>query len=281
MVFKKGHKHSEETKEKIRQANLSRQSWLGKKHSEETKRKMSEAQKGKKFSKEHRQRLSQNKLKYFKDESKKKKMRVILKKCSLQRWSQPNARKKHSQIMKSKIRTKEHNKKIGDAQKGKIISEEHKKKVSIAMKGRKPPITSQTFEEYYGEEKAKEMKTNISKLHTGKKLTKEHIEILRSQCGEKSPTWRGGLSFEPYTNKWTEKLREKIRKRDGFCCTLCAKSQNQFNEKLHIHHIDYDKKNCSEGNLISLCRRCHLKTNYKRKLWMPLFQKMIQVRNHD
>lgn len=43
-----------------------------------------------------------------------------------------------------------------------------------------------------------------------------------------------------------------ILKRDNYKCQSCYHSSY-----LQIHHIDGDKKNNSEDNLIVLCRRCH------------------------
>lgn len=75
--------------------------------------------------------------------------------------------------------------------------------------------------------------------------------------GERNPAWKGGISFEPYAIGWSRKLKESIRKRDGYICQECGKPQAECLEKLCVHHIDYDKKNLNENNLISLCRSCH------------------------
>ena len=45
--------------------------------------------------------------------------------------------------------------------------------------------------------------------------------------------------------------------------------------KLDVHHIDYDKKNNDPKNLISLCRKCHMKTNKNRKYWTKYFQNKL------
>ena len=44
-----------------------------------------------------------------------------------------------------------------------------------------------------------------------------------------------------------------------------------------IHHIDYDKNNCKEDNLIFLCENCHNKTSQKskRKEWSIILMKKI------
>ena len=46
--------------------------------------------------------------------------------------------------------------------------------------------------------------------------------------------------------------------------------------KFHIHHIDYDKKNSVEMNLITLCAKCHSKTNYKRDNWKTYFKPIME-----
>jgi len=85
--------------------------------------------------------------------------------------------------------------------------------------------------------------------------------------GKNSPRWNGGKSFELYPQNWVESLREVVRKRDNYKCKICGLPQQECFRKLDIHHIDYDKKNCNINNLISLCHRCHIKTNSKRIEW--------------
>ena len=84
---------------------------------------------------------------------------------------------------------------------------------------------------------------------------------------DKHPNWQGGKSFEPYTTDWTITLKRAIRERDNYICQLCSQYGNI------VHHIDYNKKNCNSENLITLCRKCHIKTNYNREIWKKKFQK--------
>uniref|UniRef100_A0A6H1ZX55 Putative homing endonuclease n=2 Tax=viral metagenome TaxID=1070528 RepID=A0A6H1ZX55_9ZZZZ len=56
---------------------------------------------------------------------------------------------------------------------------------------------------------------------------------------------------------------------------ICQFVKYRF-EKLTIHHIDYNKKNNDELNLISLCRKCHSKTGGKRKYWQNYFKEKVQ-----
>lgn len=86
---------------------------------------------------------------------------------------------------------------------------------------------------------------------------------------EKHPNWRGGKSFELYGKEFNKQLKLKIRKRDNYICKKCGKIER--NIAFDIHHIDYDKKNNNEKNLITLCKSCHMKTNHNRKYWKEYF----------
>jgi hypothetical protein len=97
------------------------------------------------------------------------------------------------------------------------------------------------------------------------------VNLGRSRIRENAPGWKGGKSFEPYTTDFDEVLKEKIRDRDGRVCQVCGVPEYELYEKLHVHHIDYNKKNCLETNLISLCRKHHVKTNFRREFWYEFF----------
>lgn len=77
---------------------------------------------------------------------------------------------------------------------------------------------------------------------------------------ENSPLWRGGSAYGEYPVEFNAKLRAKIRKRDNYQCRNCSKKQRS----LDVHHIDANKQNTSEDNLISLCRSCHRKAHWGR-----------------
>lgn len=94
--------------------------------------------------------------------------------------------------------------------------------------------------------------------------------------GKNNSNWRGGKSFEPYGMKFNNELKEKIRERDNYECQYCTKKQER--EKLDVHHIDYNKKNNSKINLISLCKKCHGKANFNRKHWTRYFQMQMFIK---
>lgn len=87
-----------------------------------------------------------------------------------------------------------------------------------------------------------------------------------------------GNSHAPYPLTFNNFLREQIRERDGRVCQLCGLPEDQnFTRKgelrkLDVHHIDYNKHNLDESNLISLCLKCHRFTNRnKREYYTKLF----------
>ena len=62
-----------------------------------------------------------------------------------------------------------------------------------------------------------------------------------------------------------EALRELVLEEQNYECLLCGCDLG-FTYP-HLHHVDYDKKNCSKDNLVFLCPRCHGKTNSNRDFW--------------
>jgi len=107
---------------------------------------------------------------------------------------------------------------------------------------------------------------------------KGHIPWNKGLQSIKQPNWQGGISFEPYGIEFNKELKEKIRKRDNHVCQECGKTQKELKRKLQIHHIDYNKQNNSSLNFISLCLKCHIKTNYNRTHWKRYFQMKILIK---
>ncbi len=79
-----------------------------------------------------------------------------------------------------------------------------------------------------------------------------------------------------YSSVFTHSFRRSIRVRDGNVCQLCGATRGAVD--LPVHHIDYDKHNCSERNLITLCLSCHNKTNFNRDRWRRFFTRLMQER---
>ena len=159
---------------------------------------------------------------------------------------------------------------------GKHHSEETKRKISLANLGKTSWNEGLTKETSEGLRRVSEFqKGRIVLESTRKKISKKISEI---NWGANNPNWRGGLSFEPYDKTFNSKLKEKIRERDNYLCQECGKGQEKLKNKLSTHHIDYNKKNSNPHNLISLCRKCHLKTNSHRKHWEEHFKMKMFIR---
>jgi hypothetical protein len=96
---------------------------------------------------------------------------------------------------------------------------------------------------------------------------------LRYQ-GRGNPNYKGGGSLEIYPSVWTKELKELIRQRDNHKCQNCGTTEEQligYHKKLDVHHIDYNKKNSNPSNLISLCKKCHMKSNHRRDFYSRFY----------
>ena len=65
------------------------------------------------------------------------------------------------------------------------------------------------------------------------------------------------LNGDTYPKEFNTVLKEKIRKRFKNRCALCGKHQKYQETKFDVHHIDHNKHNQNEGNLIPVCDSCH------------------------
>lgn len=136
-----------------------------------------------------------------------------------------------------------------------------------------PPNKGKTYEKMYGKKRAKQMKEEISSRGKGKR----HSPKTEFGKLEKHPSWLGGISFEPYGIDFNKKLKRRIRERDDYLCQNCGKKELSLKKVLSVHHIDYDKQNNCEYNLISLCPNCHTQTNNQREIWKKRFKYLILI----
>ena len=114
--------------------------------------------------------------------------------------------------------------------------------------------------------------SDISKLKISKSLI--------GKFGNLSRNWQGGLSHQGYPHYFNDKLKLEIRSRDNFICQYCNISEKNYtkqtNHCLDIHHIDYNKDNCNNLNLITLCNKCNVKANGYRDYWFAYYTYIIQ-----
>lgn len=147
--------------------------------------------------------------------------------------------------------------------KGRVLSEEHKRKLSESSKGRiisqeQKDRISKTLKEYF------KINPNpfAGKTHTTATKRKLRIKNLNKYDGPKHPQWQGGISNLPYAFEWPE-ISLKIRTRDNNICQ--NPTCEQRDTRMTVHHIDYNKLNNQEHNLITLCSSCNCKANFNRK----------------
>jgi len=224
---------------------------LGSKHTDEAKRKTSASCKG---------RVPWNKGVKMSEESK----------------------KKLSESLKKKWATEEYRTKLSEAHmgqtawnKGVSMSEESKRKVSETKKKQNRKHTKE-FKRYLSKINSGENNAFYGRTHTEE--TKKRIAL--HFIGEKCNFWRGGIAQEPYCNAWGDKnFKEDIKERDNYGC------QNEdcwgTSDKLCVHHIDYNKKNCHPRNLITLCVSCNARANSNRTYWTEYYTNRLVENNPE
>ena len=253
MGFKKGNKSwntglTKETDERLKKMGEKRRGIIV---SEKTRKNLSDSLKGRIFSEEHRKNMSKSKTgennpfygKHHTEEAKMKK----------------------SEKLKNREFSEETRKKMSEKQKGIPKSEETRKKIGESHKGIPNPKCSETRKRLFKEGKLKPTNGCFKR-------------------GELHPSFNNWSSREPYGEDFSPELRENIRKKYNYRCQECFRHQDELFRntivgmrrcKLMIHHIDYNKKNNKEDNLIPLCNSCHQQTNFKREEWTNYFQDKV------
>jgi hypothetical protein len=183
---------------------------------------------------------------------------------------------------KGKKLSEEHKKKLSDAHKGLLVGNKNpakrkdvREKMSKALKGKKRTLEQNEKNRiaHLGQKQSKASNIKRSITLKGYKVSAEtRMKIGLGHKRDKCYFWRGGISFEPYGLEFNEDLKEVIRNRDRRKCTICCKTELENNKRLCVHHINYNKKDNNPKNLISLCNKCHSKTNSNRKYWINYFK---------
>ena len=158
------------------------------------------------------------------------------------------------------IFTQKHRSNISKSKKGLKLSKKHKQNLSKALKGKNRGKNNGMFKKSYW-------------------LGKKRPKLSKQMLGNKR-NYIHGKGYEPYSIKFNNKLKESIHKRDNYTCQNCGMTRKehfkQYNRKLDVHHINYNKKNCKEDNLITLCKKCNLRANSNRDYWFAYFTYIIE-----
>ena len=114
-----------------------------------------------------------------------------------------------------------------------------------------------------------------------KKLLNSYRAKRCSSCANRITSYIHGQGYEPYSSEFNNQLKEKIRKRDNYQCQNCSMTEEEhlivYGRDIEIHHIDYDKENCNDNNLITLCKQCNLRANTNRDYWYAYFIYLMEI----
>ena len=159
---------------------------------------------------------------------------------------------------------------------GKKRTKEQRKNISLAHIG----IQAKEKHPMWGKKHTKEAKKKMSLAKKGFKHSEDtKRKMSKSRSGENNYFWKGGISFSPYAPSFNNKLKEIIRERDNYTCQ--NPSCNVIYRNISCHHIDYDKLNSSENNLICLCSKHHGQTNSYREFWQFFYEEIMDMKNRS
>jgi len=127
----------------------------------------------------------------------------------------------------------------------------------------------------------KKSREKISEANKGKIISEEHRKNLSLALGGTGISGENAI----YSEAFSRELKLKIRKRDNFKCQISGMTEEEhikkFEKALTVHHIDYDKKNCKEDNLITLSNIWNSKVNKlsEREYWTKYFKDIIKEKS--
>jgi len=90
---------------------------------------------------------------------------------------------------------------------------------------------------------------------------------------EHHPNWKGG--HRGYSEFW-QKIKKNILDRNNYICQLCGITNGIDSNPICCHHIDYNRNNMKESNLVTLCKKCNGRVNSKREYWVDYFHNLLQ-----
>ena len=170
---------------------------------------------------------------------------------------------------------------------GKRISKIHKEKIKKALTGRRLSKEHRSNLSKSHKDPSLEVRKKISigtkrglinKGYTPDVISKLTKEAMKNFSGENSPHWKGGIAYEPYCQLWGDiEYKNDLKNRDNhqcqnpYCGITRMLSLKVYSQDLHLHHINYTKKDCNPKNILSVCCRCNSKSNFNREIWQFLY----------
>jgi hypothetical protein len=164
------------------------------------------------------------------------------------------------------------------AKTGEFCTEETRLKLSKSLKGKFLREENPNFGNKWSSEQKKKQSKLMIKIMS-------NPEIKTKMLGKNNPCWIDGRSFYPYPAEFNYILKEQIRNRDNHECQNCGMTEEEhlskYEKVLDVHHIDYNKENLKEYNLISLCHPCNAIANYNRKHWENFYINILNEKYYD
>ncbi len=97
--------------------------------------------------------------------------------------------------------------------------------------------------------------------------------------GQKNGRYVHGQADLPYPMGFTTRLKRHVRDRHDGKCALCGSDEvGNGKRAMDVHHIDYNKENLDQWNLVPLCRVCHGKMHGSapsRKEWSAKLLRLL------
>lgn len=243
----------------------------------ERRRKLSEARTGKKLSEEHKRNMSVSRERFRnspefveyckhmsetlkgvpKPKPKTEGYKITSSEAAKKRWQDPEYRDKTIKGMVEKRSTPEYCNLRSKISKKQMENPEARKRVGDANRGRSPSSKARAL---------------LSARSRGENNPMYGVHLTR----EMNPSWKGGISFEPYCPKFNREFKERVRAYFGYQCIECGTPQN--GKKLGVHHVNFDKMSCCNDVVplfVPLCNSCHAKSNFNRPYWEQHFTELI------
>lgn len=251
-------------------------------HTQETKDKISDAHRGKKLSPETRKRMGDaqrgikncNYGKHPSDETRKKMSIAAKQKPPMTE----ETRFKLSVASMGRHHTEEAKKKISVGNKGKPKSEDHRKKISDMVRNPSAETRAKMRASHTGVPLSETHRKNLIAATVGKHIISPEacMRMSVARKGSLNPQWKGGISFEPYCQKFNNEFKERVRSFFNHACVECGQTQTTY--QLHVHHVNFNKQSCCDNTqplFVTLCHSCHSRTNHNRAFWEYWFVEMI------
>lgn len=177
-------------------------------------------------------------------------------------WSKPGSKERMSKACIKKFGDKEEGLKIS-----RTLKQYHKDNPGLLV-GKNNPMFGKTY--ICSEEKKNNIAVSLIEKY---KNIEERIRVSCTHQNIGREEWIGFIGDEPYCQEFKKELKDFIKERDSHRCQNpdCWKTNN----KLCIHHIDYDKKNCKIENLITTCLSCNARANSNREYWEALYKDIV------